>query len=450
MEREDRIDAESTEQPSPLGPHARSPAAPASPVTGPSRLLRSRIAWQAAGFAGGSLLANAFAVVATALLTRNLGTSEFGSYAFGVSLLFFVALFFEFGLFFPAARVAAVANGREQREVVGAALLLYIPVGAAFSLTVFGLSFWVDDLFHVEAGHALRVVAGAAFAFPFVIVLQQLAQGVDRLHIASAATATAQGLLVALLALYLSLGGGLSATTSLLLRSFALLLASTAAAIWLRPVFGAAQRWMRELVRQAREYGFQVFVGRVLSIGTYNMDVLLLGLWTSSRSVGLYALAGSLALASGLPVTGMASALFAQMARAPVISRRWLMVATFVGAACALAVWLLAEPVIRIFFSARYVAAASLILPLALAQFVRGITGVYNAFLSAHGRGRELRNAGLVLTLSNLVFNFALIPPFGAKGAAWASLLALAANLLAHAMFYRSAYGRQAELSGPP
>jgi O-antigen/teichoic acid export membrane protein len=45
-----------------------------------------------------------------------------------------------------------------------------------------------------------------------------------------------------------------------------------------------------------------------------------------------------------------------------------------------------------------------------------------------------------VLTLSNVAFNFALIPPYGAHGAAWASLLALLANLIAHVFFYRRFY----------
>jgi O-antigen/teichoic acid export membrane protein len=104
------------------------------------------------------------------------------------------------------------------------------------------------------------------------------------------------------------------------------------------------------------------------------------------------------------------------------------------------AAWLLAEPVIRIFFSPRYEAAAALVLPLALAQLVRGTTGIFNTFLTAHGRGADLRNAGLVLTFSNVAFNFMLIPSFGASGAAWASLLALVANLVAHVVFYRRSF----------
>jgi O-antigen/teichoic acid export membrane protein len=405
------------------------------------RLLRSRTAVQAATFTGASLLANVLAVVSTAMVTRNLGTSEFGSYSFAVSLLLFVALFFDFGLFLPAARLAAVTERRDRREVVGTALLVYLPVAALFSVTIFVLSFWVDRWFNVDAGNALRLAAPVAGAIPFVFVLQQLAQGVDRLHVASLTSVLTQLLLVALLAVWLGVGEGLSSSSALVLRTLAFLLAGVTGALWLRPVLGAVGRRAFVLMRQARDWGFQVFIGRVLSIGTYNMDVLMLGLWTTPRWVGLYVLAGSLATASGVPVLGLTSALFGRMAREPAIDRRWLIIASTVGIASTIVVTLVAEPLIRLLFSARYAAAAGLVFPLALAQLVRGVTTVFNTFLSAHAHGAALRNAGLVLTVSNVVLNFALIPPFGAQGAAWASLLALVANFVAHVFFYRRSYG---------
>lgn len=444
MERESSGGMEQAEQsPTPLAPTRSKGGLRAS-----SRrerawdMLWSRTAREAAGYAGAGLLANLFAVVATALLTRNLVPDEFGNYAFAASLLFFVALLFEFGLFVPAARLAAITNGRERRDVVGATLVLYLPVGIAFSATVFALSFFVDGWFHVDVDDALRIAAPVAIAFPFAFVLQQLAQGVDRLHIASTATALAQLFFVLLLLLCLGVLGDLSSTSALALRSLALLVASVSAVVWLRPLVDALARWTHELVRQAREWGLQVYVSRVLSTGTYNMDVLMLGIWANSESVGFYVLAGSLAAASGLPVLGMSSALFVRMARESRIARRWLEAAIAVGAVFTVMAWLLAEPAIRVVFSPGYVAAASLVLPLALGQFVRGIATVYNTFLSAHGRGPELRNAGLVLASSNIAFNFALIPQFGAQGAAWASLLALVANLIAYVVLYRRSYVR--------
>jgi O-antigen/teichoic acid export membrane protein len=403
-------------------------------------ILRSRIAIQAATFTGASLLANVLAVVSTAMVTRNLGTSEFGSYSFAVSLLLFVALFFEFGLFLPAARLAAVTERRDRREVIGTALLVYLPVAALFSITIFVLSFWIDRWFNVDAGSALRVAAPVAGAIPFVFVLQQLSQGVDRLHVSSLTAVLTQLLLVALLAVWLGVGEGLSSSSALGLRTLAFLLAGVAGALWLRPILGAVGSRALELVRQARDWGFQLFIGRVLSIGTYNMDVLMLGFWATPRWVGLYVLAGSLATVSGLPVLGLSSALFGRMAREPAIDRRWLIIASTVGVASTIGITLVADPLIRLLFTSRYAAAAGLVFPLALAQLVRGVTTVFNTFLSAHAHGAALRNAGLVLTASNIALNFALIPPFGAQGAAWASVLALVANLVAHVFFYRRSY----------
>jgi O-antigen/teichoic acid export membrane protein len=410
---------------------------------GVRRLARTRPAQQTAAFVSANLLVNALAVVSTALLTRNLPTAEFGSYSFATSLLLFVAIFFEFGLFVPAARLAALANPATRREIVGAAVVAYLPVGAAFSVTIFVLSFWIDGWFHVHAGYALRIVAPIAIVIPFAsLILQQLAQGVDRLHVASLAAFLAQLLFVILLGLWLEAYGGLSNSSALVLRAVAFLIAVLAAGWWLRPTFHRVQRWVREFIGQAREWGLQIFVGRVLSIGTYNMDVLMLGIWANSRSVGFYVLAGSIATVSGLPVAGMAAALFPRMARAHALAREWLGMSVIVGTLSSIGAWLLADPFIRVFFSDRYARAADLVLPLALAQLVRGVTGIFNTFLSGHGRGRDLRNAGFVLTGSNIVLNFALIPPFGAKGAAWASLVALVANFVAHVVFYRRSDGR--------
>jgi O-antigen/teichoic acid export membrane protein len=148
---------------------------------------------------------------------------------------------------------------------------------------------------------------------------------------------------------------------------------------------------------------------------------------------------------SGLPVLGLATALFRPMARADEIQSRWLLAAACGGMVSAVAASILAGPFISIVFSQRYAQTAHLVLPLAFAEAVRGVRRVYNTFLSAHGRGRELRNAGLVLTVSNVVLNFGLIPPYGAEGAAWASLVALIANLVAHIFFYRRSVTRAAD-----
>ena len=402
------------------------------------RLGGSRLFQQAAIFTGSSGAVAVLGVVSTTLLARNLTTVEYGNYAFAVSLLSFSAMFFDFGFFPPAGRLAALAEGRERREVVGAALALFVPIGIAYCGTVLALSFVVDSWFHTTAGDAVRLAALVAIAVPFGRLSQQLAQGSDRLHVYSLTSVLFQGLFVALVALAI-VAPGLGVRSGLFLRMSAMTVAAVVAAVWLRPLFSQLQRHVRELARNARSYGVQIYLGHLMSIGTYNMDVLMLGAWADPRSVGLYTLAGSLAAAGGLPVMGVATALFAPLARERRIAPRWILLATVMGVVTSTLVWLLAEPFIRFVFSERYADAARLVLPLTLAQAVRGVTSIYNTFLSAKGRGREQRNAAIVLTASNVILNFALIPPFGAMGAAWASLFALIANLAAHVYSYRTA-----------
>jgi O-antigen/teichoic acid export membrane protein len=404
---------------------------------GRASFLRSRTLVQTAIFFSSSLSVSILGAVSTVVLARALGPADFGRYAFAVSFVLFAAMFFEFGLFLPAARLTASADESEKRRVLGAALLAYIPIGLAFSLTIFGLSYGVDLVFHTHAGHALRIVAPLAFGYPFAQIARQLAQGADRLHVASINGVIIQILFVASLLLAIATGTRLSATLALALRAVALLLGSCVFVVWIQPVLRGASGYVRAFLRHARSYGFTAYVGRVFSIGTYNMDALMLGALSNPRAVGLYALAGSIAYVSGLPVLGMATALFPRMTKESSLRRVWILLSWGVGCAAVVLAWGLAPPFLRLVFSPRYAAAGALVLPLALAQLVRGVTSVYNGFLAAHARGRELRNTSVVLTVTNVALNFALIPPFGAAGAAWASFLALTVNLVSYVLYYR-------------
>lgn len=406
--------------------------------------LSRRIAGQSVVFATATAAASLLSAVVKAVLARHLSASAFGSYSFAISFLLFVAIFFELGLFLPAARLAARAQGRERREIVGAAFLMYALLGLAFCALVFASSFVVDSWFHVHSGDALLVVAPLAFVYPFGHLALWLAQGTGRLHIYSGSVVLGQALVAISIVLLVLVDDRPSLTAPLVLQSLSLSGGWLLFVFLFRPLFRRARTHVSKIVRDARAFGFQVYVGRVLSIGTYNMDVLMLAAWREPKEVGLYALAGALAAAGGLPVMGLANALFPRMVSARRLEGEWLAISWGFGFVLALLVWLAAEPFFRVAFSAEYVTAAHFVFPLALAQVVRGVTGLYNMFLAAQGRGKDLRNAGVVLTGSNLILNFLLIPKYGATGAAWASLLALVANYVAHVHFYRRSLGRPA------
>jgi O-antigen/teichoic acid export membrane protein len=406
------------------------------------RAFRSRLIGQAALFAVSSGLVSLLAAVAKALIARRLTNDQFGSFSFATSFLLFTALIFEFGVFLPAARLAAKGTDRSRRDLIGAALVVFVPVGVAFILATIALSTVVDGIFNVHAGRALALTAPLAAVYPFRQVALWLAQGLDRLHVFSVTNVIGQGLLIAALGAAIGLGWRMTNARALALQSGALTLGAIAFVAWMQPTFRGVQIRIGELIDGAKAYGFKVYVGRVLSVGTYNMDVLMLGGFATATSVGYYSLAGAIATASGLPVVGFSTAVFHRMVRRGEIERRWLLGSWIIGLGAAGVAWIFAASFIDILFSHRYAPAVGLVGPLVLAQAVRGVTSVYNSFLSAQAQGQELRNAALILTSSNIALNFALIPPYGATGAAWASFIALIANLLAHVFYYRRAVAR--------
>jgi O-antigen/teichoic acid export membrane protein len=416
---------------------------------GVSRRRLSAVQLQGAGYALSQALVALLAAVSTVLVARALSAQAFGVQSFAVAFLTFTAMFFDFGLFLPAARlVARSSSERERHQTVGAALLAFVPVGLLFSATVFGLSFFVDSWFNVEASHALQLISAIAFVYPLSYVGQYLAKGSGRLHVFSVTSATAQALYVLSLIAGLADHVHLTASLVIILRLGSMLVALTVLVVWLSPEFRGAMRRIPAILRDTRDYGIQMYLGNVMSMGTYSMDVLMLGALTNARTVGYYSLAGSAAYVVALPVNGLAAALFSRMTFQHRIARRWLAFGWVSGLVCAIGVSALAYPLLPWILSSRYTGAIVLIPPLALAAVVQGVTTIYNTYLAAQAKGTELRNAALILTLSNLVLNLALIPPFGALGAAWASLAALVVNLFAHMIFYRRYVGARERLVG--
>jgi O-antigen/teichoic acid export membrane protein len=401
------------------------------------RLRGSRLVTQSAVFTIAGALVLVLGAVGKAILANQMPPAAFGEFAFCTSFLLFAALFFEFGLFTPAARRIARAGRGERSELIGASLLLFMPVGALFCIVMFGLSFTVEPVFGIDAGGALRVVSPLAFAYAFSAAAAQIAQGADRIGSYSVAGLGGQVVFVVALLITSLVMGRMTVTAALIINTGGLLITVAWFAAALRPRIRNARAHVRAIVHDTRTWGLHLYIGRVLSVGTYNMDVLMVAAFTDSRQVGFYVLATAIAYASGLPTQGLAAATFARMSRSSKLESRWLMTAWASGAVGVVVIVVLAAPLVDLVFSASYHSVAALAIPLAMAVAVRGATSMYNTFLSSQGLGKELRNCGLVLTISNVVLNFALIPPFGATGAAWASLAALLANYRAHVHYYR-------------
>jgi O-antigen/teichoic acid export membrane protein len=392
---------------------------------------------QSAGYTGSQAFVKVIAGVSAVVIARELGATQTGDYQFVTSFLAFVSMFFEFGLFVPASRLAARTERKLARRVFGSGIVAFIPVGIAYLIAITGLSFGVDSWFHVRVGTTIRLLEPVFIIYPFQFVVTYMSQGMRRLHVLSITQAAGAILGLGLMLSYIYSGQRLTLASALLLISGAQATVLLVAMFWLQPVFAQVRRGVGEIIAETRRWGFENYVGRIFSVGTYNMDVLMVAVFTNARQVAFYSLAGGIASVIGLPASGITAALFPRLTREGSLRRSWKLAIWFFAIAGALLVWALAGIFVRDVLGPHYLPVIPLVLPLALAAAIRSVTGLYNTYLSANARGRELRQTGFVLTGSNLVLNFALIPPFGATGAAWASFLALVANYIGYVIYYR-------------
>src|SRR4051794_5656741 len=121
------------------------------------RVPRTSIAGQTTVYAAATGIGGLATAATTALAARLLSPDEFGAYAFAITVLTFTALIFEFGFFVPAARRSAATtptSARDASEIIGGALVVFVPVGVACIVAVYLFGLWTDAVFAVDAGRA--------------------------------------------------------------------------------------------------------------------------------------------------------------------------------------------------------------------------------------------------------------------------------------------------------
>jgi O-antigen/teichoic acid export membrane protein len=182
-----------------------------------------------------------------------------------------------------------------------------------------------------------------------------------------------------------------------------------------------------EILRDSWHYGltgglFQLYL---------RIDLMLLPLLRGFQEVGLFAAADKLAdlgLKVGVLCTRVLSpVLFAQSHNDPAAYARTcklvLRVTSLVGVLGCLVVALLAEPLITLVFGARFRPAAAILVVLSAALAAR-LVGVMLQLVQSASAQHAWRNGAQAIALGGAVaFNLALVPGYGALGAAAARLI---------------------------
>lgn len=391
-----------------------------------------------AGVYFAALLLNALlGIVVYVMMTRSMEVASFGTYSTVIAFFAFTSMFFDFGVAPAGMRLLALLrDGDDHSRRIGALFALSAGIGVLYMLVAAGASFAVGALLDGQAGAIVLAAAPLAAVYPLQEMVFSISQGTNRMRLMSVFLLLPRLLLIVLLGASL-LAGGLDARMAVLLTLAAIGMAVGMAAGYLRPSFAGLGAEIRTIVREVREYGREVYAGRLVDGLTNGLDKMLLSYFHGMAPVAFY----TLAMTMGTPIS-MFSKAVAQSAYKRFVSddripRRILTVNLVWCTVGALLVLLACQLLIPLFFTDRYASALS-VLPWIVAGFaLAGLNHPFHSFLAAHRQGRAIRVMSMTSSGVNVAANIALIPLLGATGAGLAFIATYAVNIVMNLHYYR-------------
>ena len=401
------------------------------------KLSKTKPAKQTLILYGSQILAMALGFITAPIVTRALGPEKYGIFAFVLAVISFISLFFEFGFFSAGARLLAVSKDKKKdQELIGALILITVGISLSFFLLIFIFSFFIDPIFHTTAGDILRAISILAAIIPFQYMLQQICQGANEIGKMAVANIVPKLWYLAWLLIVISFFK-LDILIALALNLTGIIVAVVLIIWTLKPKFAYLKENLSLIWKETKEYGFHIYCGRVVDVSTYQLDKIFISYFVNTLWVGFYNLAMVITSPMALLSRALSTSLFKGFANRDRIPRKVILFNFLWLTGCVIGLTLLGKFIVIFLFSDKYLSAASLIFPLALAGFFQGMYQPYNMFLAAHRKGKWMRNMAWMMAAGNFLCNIVLIPIWGAMGAAIASSVSMGFAICVYLHYYK-------------
>lgn len=412
-------------------------------MNAPDRAVSSRLLRHALALAAGEGLVRCLAALAWIVLARALGTEALGALEFVVAIVAYGQIATIAGLDWSGIR--RIARG----EPTGPAVEEFLPLRLGAALAGLLVLFCMAPV--LPRSGLGPLLAAYAFTLPVAALNPRWAFLAEERGIeAAAASLLGQGVFLAGVVLGVSHPehlGRLPALSVLSEATTALFLA-----VRLGVPVGFRRPWSRlgRPLREAVPIGLTQLVGQAI----FNADVILLGYLGPLDGVGKYSAAYRVVTWLQVFPNAAFTAIFPALARheasrngspipgdrrLAVQSAEWSLALTL---PVALAVFVLAEDLVRVLFGATFAGAVPALRCLVWSLPIVSYRAVFRQLLLAGGQ--ELSNLALASGTAalNIGLNLVLIPRFGLLGAAAATIVSETALFVGAAARVRSVFGR--------
>jgi O-antigen/teichoic acid export membrane protein len=415
-------------------------AGAAQSISGANPLSRNTVIAGQAGISfGGFLFGQASRFAFNLLVARALGADALGIYALAIAVMQIAEVLATAGLDSALLRFVNLHQSEplRQKEVIGSAIKTSLFF--SFSVAMLLLLFSGTIASQLHGSRLLQlVICCYAAAIPFNVLTMLFGhamQGFRNLRPKIIATQVVSPLLLLLLTIFFRYTLGYNEA---LIFPFAL--AAVGSFLWIRPnllkITGVVSRdiFRAPPDRTMLAYALPFMGVSLLSMMTHWIDVMMLGMFTDTATVGIYhpaARTAGLIRAVLLAFSGIAAPMIAELhagSQSEEIGRIYRMVTRWIIAVVippVLLFILLPGPVLGLFGS-RFGTGSTVLVLLTFASFLQVSFGLSSTVLAMTGHARlSLLNA-LGVFLLQVGLNYLLIPRMGINGAALGTLIVFA------------------------
>ena len=374
--------------------------------------------------------------VSNMLLAKQMGATNFGIYSLSLAIITFISIFFEFGYFSSASKM--LANNHDinlEKKIFGTSIITACILSVFFIVFALVISFLLGKIFSDEIGRIIRISSFISWSFVIPFFMELILKGSNHIGYLAGFNIFSKILFVVFLFI-LFIFEGLTPLNALLSFSLSYAFAFVIYGCILRPNFSGFSEILRTINLENKRYGMHVYVGRVIDVSTYNIDRLLIGYFMGSKDVGFYGLANSMATPINSLSNAMSSTMFKTLANSNKIAfavlkanLAWVFLAFILAN-------MLGNLIINFYLKEEYSDVSLLLLLMSIAVCFQALYQPYNAWISGHGYGKELRNANIKMTIVTAASSVLLVPIMGAVGACISSLISNLYSLFLYVKIY--------------
>lgn len=400
------------------------------------KILGSKVAHQTLFLFTAQIFGMVVGFVSNMLLAKQMGAVDFGIYSLSLAIIIFISIFFEFGYFSSASKMLAKNHDINlEKKIFGASIIIACVIFVLFLLFSLAISFLLDIIFDDKIGHIIRISSFVSWSFTIPFFMELILKGSNHIGYLAGFNIFSKILFVVFL-LILFVFEGLAPLNALLSFSLSYALAFVIYGCILRPNFSGFSEILRTINLENKRYGMHVYVGRVIDVSTYNIDRLLIGYFISAKDVGFYGLANSMATPINSLSNAMSSTMFKTLANSSKIhpavlkaNLAWVFLAFILAN-------MLGNLIINFYLKEEYSDVLLLLFLMSIAVCFQALCQPYNAWISGHGYGKELKNANIKMTIVTAASSVLLVPVAGAVGACISSMISNLYSLFLYTKIY--------------